>query len=54
MKKNYWDRYGINKFYKGNQIKEDNYASTTDFEEINQKDQKKNIHYSKSTHNFFS
>ena len=54
MKKNYWDRYGVNKFYKGNQIKEDNYASTTDFEEINQKDQKKNIHYSKSTHNFFS
>ena len=45
MKNQYWDRYGVNKFYKENQIMEQNYISTTDFEEMHLKDiKKKNLY----------
>ena len=56
IKKNYWDRYGINKFYKENQIKDQNFLSTTDFEEMQYNGQKikKNILNSKSSPNIFS
>ena len=41
MKKKYWDKYGVDKFFKENQIKLQNYLSTTDFEELQNKEQKK-------------
>ena len=50
MKKKYWDKYGVDKFFKENQIKLQNYLSTTDFEELQNKEQKKKILYaSRST-----
>ena len=50
IKKKYWDKYGVNKFYKEGQIPSQNYMSTTDFEEMQAREQqkKKNIEYSKS------
>ena len=54
IKTKYWDKYGVNKFYKENQIIEQNYISTTDFEEMHLKDQKKKTFInSKSSPNFF-
>ena len=50
MKKKYWDKYGVDKFFKENQIKLQNYLSTTDFEELQNKEQKKKFLYaSRST-----
>lgn len=55
MKNKYWDKYGVNKFYKENQIKEQNYLSTTDFEEIQNKEQKKKLLFaSRSTPDILS
>ena len=55
IKKNYWDRYNVNKFYKDNQVVEQNYLSTTDFEEMQLKDpRKKTFVNSKSTPDIFS
>ena len=52
IKKQYWDRYGVNKFYKEGQALSQNYLSTTDFEEMHAKEllkKKNNFAYSKST-----
>jgi hypothetical protein len=51
IKKKYWDKYGVNKFYKEGQVLSQNYLSTTDFEELQAKELKKknNFAYSKST-----
>ena len=55
IKNKYWDKYGVNKFYKENQVVEQNYLSTTDFEELQLKEQKKkNLANSKSAPNIFS
>ena len=55
IKNQYWDRYGVNKFYKENQIKEQNDLSTTDFEEtLYNGPKKKNIINSKSSPNIFN
>ena len=55
IKKNYWDRYNVNKFYKDNQVVEQNYLSTTDFEEMQLKDpRKKTFVNSKSSPDIFS
>ena len=43
MKKKYWDKYGVDKFFKENQIKLQNYLSSTDFEELQNKEQKKKL-----------
>lgn len=50
IKKKYWDKYGVNNFYKEGQIKSQNYLSTSDFDEIQSKESKKrSIASSKST-----
>lgn len=50
IKKKYWDRYGVNKFYKEGQLMSQNYLSTSDFEEMQVKEKKKkNFAFSKST-----
>ena len=51
IKKKYWDKYGVNKFYKEGQVLSQNYLSTTDFEELQAREMKKksNFAYSKST-----
>ena len=55
IKNQYWDRYGVNKFYKENQIMEQNYISTTDFEEMHLKElRKKNLPNSKSSPDILS
>ena len=55
MKNKYWDKYGVDKFYKENQIIEQNYLSSTDFEEIQYKGQKKKyLPSNKSTPNILS
>ena len=50
IKKNYWDKYGVNKLYKQGQVLSQNYLTTSDFEELRAKEQKKKnkIGYSKS------
>ena len=55
IKNQYQDRYGVNNFYKENQIKEPNDLSTTDFEEtLYNAPKKKNIINSKSSPNIFN
>ena len=53
VKKKYWDKYGVNRFYKEGQAKSQNYLSTSDFEELQEKELKKmkknNINHSKSS-----
>ena len=51
IKKKYWDKYGVNKYYKKGQILSQNYLTTSDFEELQAKELKKKnkINYSKST-----
>ena len=53
VKKKYWDKYGVNRFYKEGQSKSQNYLSTSDFEELQEKELKKmkknNINHSKSS-----
>lgn len=51
IKKKYWDKYGVNKFYKTGQVKSQNYLSSTDFEELQTREMKKknNFASSKST-----
>ena len=34
IKKKYWDKYGVNKFYKEGQVLNQKYLSTSDFEEM--------------------
>ena len=50
IKKKYWDKYGVNKFYKKGQVLKQNYLTTSDFEELQAKELKKKniIGYSKS------
>lgn len=55
IKNKYWDKYGVNKFYKENQVIDQNYLSTTDFEELQLKEHKKKVlSNSKSAPNIFS
>ena len=55
MKNKYWDKYGVDKFYKENQINPQDYLSTTDFEEMQYKElKKKHLQANKSAPNFFS
>ena len=48
IKKKYWDRYGVNKFYKEGQAMSQNYLSTTDFEEMQAKELKKKNNFASS------
>ena len=41
IKKKYWDKYGINKYYKEGQAISQNYLSTSDFEELQANELKK-------------
>ena len=53
IKKKYWDKYGVNKYYKEGQLISQNYLSTSDFEELQANELKKkgnnNFTTSKST-----
>ena len=53
IKKKYWDKYGVNKYYKEGQLISQNYLSTSDFEELQANELKKkgnnNFTSSKST-----
>ncbi len=51
IKKKYWDKYGVNKFYKEGQLLSQNYLTTSDFEEMQARGfkKKKNFVSSKSS-----
>jgi hypothetical protein len=52
IKKKYWDKYGVNKYYKEGQAISQNYLSTSDFEELQVNELKKkgtNISNSRSS-----
>ena len=53
MKNKYWDKYKVDKYYRVGQVKLQNFISTTDFEELQNKEKKKNLKASKSSPNFF-
>ena len=58
IKKKYWDKYGVNKYYKEGQVMSQNYLSTSDFEELQANELKKkgnnNFTNSRSTSDLFN